>query len=369
MTLSTHLRRNLIRGLIILAVAAVAWGGWQSIRVWRAWAGRDTLPFNLDEAREALAQLGGGGPTPTTIADPAQPDGEDVEGTLPPNITIPTSPQFSADALQAFLIIGSDFRPERGVSVRADVILLFLRPADGSDPILVSLPRDLYLPNPCSTTGSYTRINANLNGCGDTVTGPELLAVAVEDFTGVKIDHLAMFDFEGFTTIVDRVGGVDICVDNAVRDLKSELNLPAGCSRADGTQTLAWIRSRHTQELVNGVWRSMSGVNDLTRNQRQQQLLLEALSRLKAFRSITEFSSLVESVADAFAVDEGLTFGDAVSLAWGMRGIPVDDIKRPTIPVRDYVTEGGAYVLIPQASFAEVLESAYPGASDTFADN
>ena len=42
--------------------------------------------------------------------------------------------------------------------------------------------------------------------------------MAVEDFTGVEIDHFAVFDFEGFKAIIDRVGGVEICVEYAVRD-------------------------------------------------------------------------------------------------------------------------------------------------------
>ncbi|MBM3694979.1 MAG: LytR family transcriptional regulator [Actinobacteria bacterium] len=362
MTFSTHLRRNLIRAGILLLVLVVAWSGWQVVRVWRAWSSVERIPFDVAEARQALSQLSGPG-----VPDPFPVDGDDAPGTLPPDITIPTSPRLADGALQSFLIIGSDYRPERGASTRADVILLFLRPADGSDPVLVSLPRDLYLPNPC-TPGSYTRINAALNGCGAAVTGPELLAIAVEDFTGVQIDHFAVFDFEGFKAVIDRVGGVRICVDRPVRDTKSELALPAGCTMGDGATTLAWVRSRKTWEQVDGVWRPMPGVNDLTRNQRQQELLLEALRRLKSFRSITELSALVEDLADAFAIDAGLSLRDAVDVAWDMRSVAVDDIKRPSIPVADYVTAGGAYVLLPRASFAEVLESAYPGAASILAE-
>ncbi len=309
MTLSTHLRRNLIRGAILLLVAAVAWSGWQAFRVWRAWRDMDRIPFDVAEAREAMGQQGtipidGGQTADGTVED------AEVPGTLPPDVTLPTSPRLAPEALQAFLVIGSDYRPQLGAGSRADVIVLVLLPADGADPVMVSIPRDLYLPNPC--TGGYTRINATLNGCGQAASGPELLSVAVEDFTGVEIDHFAVFDFEGFKAIVDRVGGVEICVEHAVRDSKTDppLDLPAGCTLADGAMTLSWVRSRHTQELVDGVWRGMRGVNDLTRNQRQQELLLEALARLKAFRSVTEFSALVEDVSDAFSIDDGLTLGE-----------------------------------------------------------
>lgn len=362
MTLSTHLRRNLIRGAIILVVGVAAWSGWQGFQIWRDWSNIERIPYDIAEAREALNE-------PGPVLDAAAADGSgtdalEVPGTMPPELTLPSSPSLEPDALQAFLVIGSDERPQLGTSSRADVIVMLLLPADGADPVMVSIPRDLYLPNPCS--GGYTRINATLNGCASRgVTGPELLTVALEDFTGVQIDHFAAFDFEGFKTIIDRVDGVEICVEHAVRDSHTEppLDLPAGCTVADGGMTLSWVRSRHTQELVDGTWRRMPGVNDLTRNQRQQELLLEALSRLKAFNSITAFSDLVESLTNTFSIDDDLSLGGAIGLAWDMRGLDVDSIQRPTIPVADFTTEAGAQVLRPTATFSEVLESAYPGAA------
>jgi LCP family protein required for cell wall assembly len=367
-TLGTHFRRNLIRGAVVLLLLVVAWAGWQTFRAWRAWSGVDRIPFQVVSAREAMGTLD------TTVVAGGQATGQDdatgedeTPGTLPADVTIPVSPRLRPDALQAFLVIGSDYRPQLGTSSRADVILLVILPADGADPVMVSIPRDLYLPNPC--TGGLTRVNATLNGCGDAATGPELLTVAVEDFTGVQIDHFALFDFEGFKAIVDQIGGVEICVEHEVRDSKTDppLSLPAGCTMADGPMTLSWVRSRHTQELVDGVWRSMPGVNDLSRTERQQELLLEALRRLKGFGSVAEFGALVEDLAGAFSIDEGLSLSEAIDLAWSMRGIDVGSIKRPTIPVADYVTDNGAYVLLPQASFAEVLESAYAGAASLLA--
>ena len=155
MTLSTHLRRNLLRFTILLVVAAVGWAGWQAFRVWRAWQNLDRITFDTAQAREALGQQG-------TIAidggliDPETGEDAEVPGTLPPDVTLPTSPHLAPESLQAFLIIGSDYRPQLGTASRADVIVLVLLPADGSDPVMVSIPRDLYLPNPC--TGGYTRI-------------------------------------------------------------------------------------------------------------------------------------------------------------------------------------------------------------------
>lgn len=361
----------LLRVVIVVVSVTVVWAGWHAFKLWRAWQNVERVEFNVAEARQAIGDpanpfLG------TEMADdepevqPPEVEVDEIE-VVDPDTTAPTSPRVEPDALQAFLVIGSDQRPQTGPSSRADVIVLFLVPADDADPIMVSIPRDLYLPNPC--TGGMSRINANLNGCGDLATGPELLAVAVEDFTGIEIDHFAVFDFEGFKQVIDRVGGVEICVDYQVRDLHTEphLDLPAGCTLAGGEQTLAWVRSRKTQELVDGVWRTMPGVSDLERNQRQQELLLEALSRLKGFRSVTEFSALVEDLSDAFAIDEGLSLTDAIGIAWDLRDLEPSRISRPTIPVSYYVTSDGAYVLLPTSSFAEMLGEVYPAVTEILA--
>jgi LCP family protein required for cell wall assembly len=356
--MSPALKRNLLRAVVAMVALALAWTGWQGVRLWRAWNGAERLPFDIAAARNVLAaQNDFAATTSTTSPDAAAGGGNDTGST-----TAQPGPPVD-DSPTTFLIIGSDQRPQRGPSSRADVIILLLVPRHGADPVMVSIPRDLYLPDPCA--GGSSRVNANLNGCGS-VTGPELLTVAVEDFTGIEIDHFALFGFDGFRKIIDKVGGVEICVTNAVRDANTtpELDLPAGCIVADGAMTLSWVRSRHTEELANGSWKPMPGVNDLARNRRQQDLLLEALSRLKAFRSITEFAGLVENLTDTFAFDEGLSPGEAIGIAWQLRDVDPAAIKRVEIPVADLTTPGGAQVLVPTAPFLETLESAYPGASD-----
>ena len=227
---------------------------------------------------------------------------------------------------------------------------------------MVSLPRDLYLPNRCSQ--DYTRLNANFNGCGDSINGATLLSGAVEDFTGVEVDHFALFTFDGFEEIVDEVGGVEICVDYPVRDRKADLNLPAGCTNADGAAALAWVRSRSTLELVDGTWRTMANVSDLTRNERQQDVILTMLEKAAEFDSPQELAGVVRSVSNAFTLDDKLGLSDAISLAWDLRGLDRKDIIRLTVPVADYRTADGALVLVATTPFDALLEEyvAAPGA-------
>ena len=251
----------------------------------------------------------------------------------------------------SYLLLGTDLS-----KLRADVIILVMLPRDGTDPVLVSLPRDLYLPNPC--TGRNSRINAALFGCGDIVNGPELVALMVEGYTGVPVDHFAIVDFEGFTDVVDALGGLEICVVYPVRDRKSELSLPSGCTDASGEIVLQWVRSRATQELVNGRWRIMEGVDDFARQQRQQETLIDIADKLGSFDTVTSLTNVAAGLANAVTFDERMDLGQLVQTAWALKDIDLSRINRVQPGFRNYITESGAFVVVPTESFSDAFDAA-----------
>jgi LCP family protein required for cell wall assembly len=187
-----------------------------------------------------------------------------------------------------------------------------------------------------------------------------MLALTVEDFTGIKVNNFAIFDFDGFAEVIDGVGGVTICTEYPMRDEKSFLSLPGGCVNADGTTALAWVRSRHTQQLVDGRWRSVPGAGDLMRNQHQQDVLVELAKKLSTFESPSDLSSKIEELSNAFTVDEGLGISDALSLAWSLRDVDVTVIQRLVIPVKLGTTTSGQSILRATRPFDEVLSEFYP---------
>jgi LCP family protein required for cell wall assembly len=353
MHLTPEFRRILLRSSIVVVVAVALVVGSFAFRTWWAWAHRDKQDFDVQGAREEMASQ----TAPTSIPDASA-------TTLSATTTSEEAgPVFGDDAVDAYLIIGNDQREKYGPSSRADVVMLFLLPVGEADPVLVSIPRDLWLDNPC--TGGRSRISDNLNGCGDSVSGPEQLAVAVSDYTGIEVDHFVMFGFDGFKSIINRVGGVEVCVgDHPVRDTSPHFELPAGCSVVDGKTALAWMRSRHTQEYVDGAWRMIPGMDARARLLRHEELILEAFRRVKELNSLAELTGLVEDLADAFAVDETLSLGEAIDLAWQMRSIDPSSVLRPVIPTTFYTTESGAIVLIETSTFQEVLESVWPEAGE-----
>ena len=257
-----------------------------------------------------------------------------------------------ADSLHdTYLLLGTDLS-----EFRADVILLVMLPRDGTEPVMTSLPRDLYLPNPCTKRNS--RINAALFGCGDIVNGPELVSLMVEDFTGVPVDHFAIVNFDGFTDVIDAFGGLEICVDYAVRDSKSQLALSAGCTQADGEVVLQWVRSRSTQQLVDGAWRTVQGVDDFARQQRQQDVLLDIANKLGSFESITALTDIASGLATSVTFDDGMDLTALVQTAWSLRDVDLATIERVQSGFRHYVSDEGAAVVVPTESFTDAFATA-----------
>lgn len=347
----------LARFAILAVLLSVGLGMYTGGRLWASWQGVERERIDTAAARAEVAA----NPRPTDSSS------EDDDGVVVDDEVSQEEVEenaFAPPALEgpyrSVLLIGSD-----EIAGASDVILLGVLPDDSGSPFLVSLPRDLYVRNNC--TGGFSRINTHIKGC-DSIDGPTNLALTVEEFTGISVQHYAEFDFEGFTEIIDAVGGVEICVENAVRDDKSFLDLPAGCTEADGEQTLAWVRSRKTEEYVGGSWRSVAGRSDLLRNVHQQDVLLQLFDKLKSFRSPDDLAVKVNSLTDTFTLDDGLGIGEAIGLAWVVRGFEVEDIQRIELDVKLSRTDKGQSVLINKTPFDELLWEQNPEFAQTIYD-
>ncbi|MDP9143584.1 MAG: LCP family protein [Actinomycetota bacterium] len=275
----------------------------------------------------------------------------------------PVAAETDGDGLDVFLMVGSDARDDLESTdgfgefdgQRADVVMVLIRPADGSRAALLSLPRDLLVDDVCSSDREH-KLNDSLEGCGTTLNGPSSLLFTVESVIGETIDHFALVDLAGFQEAVDAIGGYEICIPRAVRDQKADLELPAGCTHATGAQTLAWLRSRSTQELTDSGWRTMPGVNDLTRNERQRAFLLAMMGEISDFGSPKAVADVANVIAPYVTVDSELSLIDAVDLAWTLRGLNRGNIDELDIPVSDSTTADGAAVLVAQIDIAELVD-------------
>ncbi len=271
----------------------------------------------------------------------------------------------------SYLLIGSDERTENSSAARgyvkgkrADVLILGLINNQTNQTSLVSIPRDLLVKNSC--TNKVERINSSfsINNCGNSV---ENLAAAILNLTGLTIEHLALFNFEGFEKIIDSVGGIELCIENTIREGFS-FELQKGCQVVTGEIALNWVVSRNTEVLVgnkiideNGndasTWRKLNNVSDLTRIQRQQDVVIELLSQVSSFGSLGELTNFISALEDTFTIDENLSNSKAATILWNLRNEKLGEINKLTIPTRPYKTESGMEVLILTSSFKDFLSS------------
>ncbi len=290
---------------------------------------------------EFIQGAGGLGLQSQDVAEVAE---EEPEPFSNPYVASPALPDEMFDAV---LLIGADASGKL-----ADTIMLGLFPGDGSPPALVSIPRDLYLPNPC--TKDHRRINANLWGCGGGVSGPELLGVVIEDFTGVKVDHYVRIEFKGFVELVEEMGGVEICFDHPTYDQKAGLDITeAGCRMVDGKTALAYARSRNARQLVNGEWQR-AWASDITRQQHQRELLLQLADQLRE-SSLAELLSSFQALSHAFRLDSGWSIAEAVGWAWKYHDVDLSLVTQLRVAVDGYETPFGELVVVPTRPFNKIL--------------
>ena len=272
------------------------------------------------------------------------------------------------DKITSYLLIGSDRRDNEDVDSyiegqRADVIILGLFNETINKNALISIPRDTLVNNLC--TGETERINASYirNNCGN---GAENIVAAVNNLTGLKIEHIASFDFEGFEKIIDSFNGITICVDQTQREGFS-FELQKGCQKVSGATALNWTRSRNTEILIgekiidengndNSEWKKMANVSDLSRVERQQYLVIQLLNELENFSSFGELLQFIQALEKTFVVDEGLSINKATNILWGLRSIDLNSLTKLTIPTTPYELDDGRQVLILDGNFYDFAE-------------
>jgi LCP family protein required for cell wall assembly len=204
---------------------------------------------------------------------------EQESGSLPASAQNALAPGsnmlFSTDTV---LVLGTDQRPkathEAGANTndkgsRSDTIMLWR--IGGGTSRRLSIPRDTMAPVPGYGT---TKINAAY-----AYGGPALAIKTVEQFTGLKINHLIIINLANFPKFIDAIGGVDvttgrICsnISGGVKNGGFSLFLRPGTHHLTGIQALTLARTR--ENACNAT------SNDLTREGYQQKILNSIKSKL-----------------------------------------------------------------------------------------
>jgi LCP family protein required for cell wall assembly len=276
-----------------------------------------------------------------------------LNGKLNKTVTLPATSLTSAGT--NWLITGSDSRA--GLS-RAEIDALHVGFDEGtlnSDSImllhmgsgrsvLISIPRDSYVNIPGH---GYNKINAAL-----AYGGASLLIQTVENVTGLKIDHYMGIGFGGLVAVVNKIGGVQICLKTAINDSYSGVKLSAGCHVLNGDQALAFVRDRHS-----------FATEDLQRIQDQRAFISALLKKATSPGVyLNPFTALPfgSTAASSMSVDQGTSLLDLVHAASALR-----DPQTGTVPIANgnYYTNAGDSVLWNKTKATELFNALKNGSA------
>ncbi len=258
-----------------------------------------------------------------------------------------------------FLLIGSDKRP--GSSYRTDTLVIAIVWPKEGQVSLISIPRDLWIYIP---TVGMQRINTAYQSgeiYGYAGGGPGLLKDTITYNLGIRIDHTAMVEFDGFRRIVDTLGGVEVPISCAYTDWRlidpsydpeNENNwwlytVGPGQVHMDGDLALWYARSR-------------SKSNDFDRGRRQQEVLRTIFAKALQTDTFSKIPQLYNDFSSTVVTDLGLA--DLLLISPYAVNFTNANIRgyyiRPPY-VSSWVTPGGASVLLPnEAELSQMLVEA-----------
>jgi LCP family protein required for cell wall assembly len=202
--------------------------------------------------------------------------------------------------------------------------MLLHKPASGPA-ALISIPRDTFAKIPGHGSN---KINAAY-----AYGGAPLLVKAVEQLSGLTVDHYVEVGFGGMEDVVDAVGGVRLCLDRDVDDRRSELHWTSGCHVVDGKTALAFSRMRYSDPK-----------GDIGRAERQRQVIAAISGKLNNKALIfqpTKQVALASAGLGALTVDQ-----DSNILNLGQLGLAFRAANGPggvtgTPPIKSLNYRGG----------------------------
>lgn len=249
------------------------------------------------------------------------------------------------------LLLGMGGEGHEGPFLTDTIMVASVKPSENKVALL-SIPRDLLVPLP---KVGWRKINsANAFGELDSPgRGADYTRTVLEGLLGIDIPYYVRVDFDGFRSVIDSVGGVDIHVDRKFTDHTyptknygvQMVSFKEGWQTMSGDDALKFARSRHGS---NGEG------SDFARAKRQQKVitaLKDKLLSVKTFRNPSTVANTMAALQSNIATN--LQLGEILRLARVAQEIDRAGIMHKIVdnsagsPLVDS-TYGGAYVLVPR---------------------
>jgi LCP family protein required for cell wall assembly len=225
-------------------------------------------------------------------------------------------PSGSSKAPFTIMVLGSDARPGQPVeTLRADSIHLVTVNPQRRAATIVGFPRDSWVNVPGHGSNKIT--------VATSLGGPELMARTLEGLTGIHIDYYAMTAFEGFSNLVDGIGGITVDVPYRMSDSYSGAYFNPGPKHMSGGEALAFARDRH--DVPGG---------DLGRSENHGRILLAALAQLRGDFEEDPAQLLGWIAVGARNVTTDLSLQELMRLGLAATRVPPSRVRNIVVPAR-----------------------------------
>ena len=256
------------------------------------------------------------------------------------NDTLPTDPKTGQPVINipdwngiervTVLLLGIDERKQETGPFRTDTMLLLTIDPASKMAGMLSVPRDLWVQIPAMETEGKINIAHFLGDAYDYPGGgPALAMETVRENLGIPVDYYVRLNFDAFRSVIDAIGGVDICVPEDINDLEypaydnygfDPLYIKAGCQTMGGELALKYARTRH-----NGT--------DFDRAKRQQQVILAVRDKVIKQNMLPQLVAQAPALLNTLqaSVETDLSLDQMIQLAKLATQIDPKNIKQAVI--------------------------------------
>lgn len=264
---------------------------------------------------------------------------KDAANRLQGNTTVDDSDDEAGMTFTVF-ISGIDSRSGLVAKSRSDVNILASVNTATHQVVLISTPRDYYVPLSISNGAKDKLTHAGIYGidvCMDT------MAMLYD----VNVDYYFRVNFSGFEDIIDALGGVTVNSDYAFS--AGNYSYVQGENQMDGAKALAFVRERHA--FASG---------DRQRGKNQMALIQAVIQKAMSPELLVNYNSVMDSLSGSFetsvpydliskVIRQQLSNGGS----WSVSTYSVDGTGDSQVP---YSMSQKAYVMVPDQSTVETAK-------------
>jgi LCP family protein required for cell wall assembly len=274
-------------------------------------------------------------------------------------------PEVLAPALQAgaetYLVVGTGVPGQDGDS-SVTTLLASVSP-DRHRAVLVSFPPTALVDTPeCRTVdGSLRSPTTEAFAASLLKGGPSCMVRAVQQLSGLRVDHYLGVDLGKLPGMVDALRGVPVCITPSEATSAAAMPLEAGPGELSGRTAAGYLRPGDTGADVTGAAVA----------ERAQRLLTSTLRAAMSRGTLTDpvaLATFLNRAADALTVDAQTTLADLRTLAGSLGDLSGDAVQRAVLPVAQvgYVPVGTdqAYVLLDGAATRMLFDSVIEDTSE-----